>query len=158
MTTDWKYTEPSDKACWTGLKTFTDDKCATAEGTATVDATGTVEKLSKTWYVVSCADKKMTVYKTDKTTDADAKTAYEAATADAKDVEFAVTKGSADVACTAWPKGATDLYATWTASGYAADANSSNSTNASGAKTLAAAFAAGALAVAATDLYATWTA
>merc|ERR1719465_15931 len=140
MTTDWKYTEPSDKACWTGLKTFTDDKCATAEGTATVDATGTVEKLSKTWYVVSCADKKMTVYKTDKTTDADAKA-----------VEFAVTKGSADVACTAWPKGATDLYATWTASGYAADANSSNSTNASGAKTLAAAFAAGALAVAATQ-------
>ena len=146
----WTYTEPKDKACWTGLKEFTDKDCKTAQGTATIGATGTAAKLSTKWYVVSCKAGEITGFKVDAADDdTKAKAEYDAATDKAVKIAYTPDKGGAAVPCTEWDKGA--AWATFTASGYAAPANSSNSTNASGAKTLAAAFAAGALAVAATQ-------
>ena len=155
---DWTYKAPTDKACWADLKAYTDSACTKGETTdgSVIAKAGTLEKTAggtKKYYVVSCAALKMSVYVTDKATDAEAKTAYEAAKTDAVDVEYTVTKGSAASGCTAWPKGATDLFAKFTASGYAAPAAAAttNTTNTTGAKNLAAAFTAGALAVAATQ-------
>ena len=158
-TVDWTYTAPTDKACWTAMKSYTDDKCTAgekADGSA-IGETGTALKVttkgSTLYYVVSCEALKMVVYVTTATTDADAKTAYDGAKTDAIDVEYKVVKGSAASECTPWPKGSTDLFAKFTASGYAKPtaAAATNTTNATGAKNLAAAFTAGALAVAATQ-------
>merc|ERR1711934_25097 len=157
MTTAWTYTAPTDKSCWADMKTYTDDACTAGEATTVVAATAKAEELTATgtkkYYVVSCAALKMSVYESTDADTAAAKTAYDGDNTLAKDVEYTVAAGGAASGCTAWPKGATDLFAKFTASGYAApaDANSTNSTNATGAKTLAAAFTAGALAVAATQ-------
>lgn len=72
-------------------------------------------------------------------------TETDAKAATAVKVTYAHAKGK--VACTAWGSN----FATWTASGWAEAKNDSNDTNATGAKSLAAAMAAGALAVAATQ-------
>ena len=99
----------------------------------------------------------MEVFVTTETTDVKGKEAYEAAKTDVKKVKYTVTKGSAATPCVAMPDGQTAVYAKFTAAGYAKPtaAAATNTTNATGAKNLAAAFTAGALAVAATQFWAT---
>ena len=159
-TVDWTYTEPTDKSCWTALSSYTDAECKDAgkkdDGTVIAKA-GTVGKIttsgSTVFYVVSCKALEMEVFVTTEADDAKGKAAYEAAKTDAVKVKYTVTKGSAASGCTAWPDGQTAVYAKFTAAGYAKPtaAAATNTTNATGAKNLAAAFTAGALAVAATQ-------
>lgn len=68
------------------------------------------------FYVVECSALKMTVLETTETTDADAKTAYDADITKAIDVEYTVTPGSATSGCTPWQDG---IFAKFTAAGYA---------------------------------------
>ena len=171
--TTWEYTAPTgDKAgeCWSGLKTYTDAACSAGEGTG-MDATGKVDTLSTTaatgsnkWYIAACTGTKFTLFDTDKTDLAEAKTAYATEAAKAtppatlKTVTFTAPKDSASV-CATWTAADADaspavvaVYAKFTAAGYAAPKKADDKKTATtGAKTLAAAFTAGALAVAATQ-------
>ena len=148
----WTWTAPTDGACWTGLTEYSEKTCADANkaATATIPAAGTAGKFDATTkvYVVSCKAGEFEVFtSTDAATTDDATAKTEAAAGTSKKVTFTPDKGGKTVPCTAWDT----VFVKFTAEGYAKPAAAANSTNASGAKTLAAAFAAGALAVAATQ-------
>ena len=159
-TVDWTYTAPTDKSCWTALSTYTDAECKDAgkkDDGSVIAKAGTAGKVTTEGttklYVVSCKALEMEVFVTTETTDVKGKEAYEAAKDKAAKVKYTVVKGSAATPCVAMPDGQAAVYAKFTAAGYAKPtaAAATNTTNATGAKNLAAAFTAGALAVAATQ-------
>lgn len=153
----WTYTAPKDgEVCYKDLKHYAAADCADA---ATDAASATAEgKLGKavmlgTDHVVkACAEDKITLWPVTAATagsptDTEVTTALEQAEADVTAVELAVDKTAAakdgKIPCQA--VGTASV--TFTAGGWAAPSDDTDS----GAKTLAAAFAAGALAVAATQ-------
>merc|ERR1711998_115342 len=156
----WTWTEPKDKACWSGLATFTAAECkeaaAAADG-AKESAAGKVGDLTLLGnYVVACTKDEIHLFKGTagakpaEPTDAEVKTAKDASAADGAaliKVKLA-TQVKGKVPCIAWGTGS---WATFTAAGFADPAAAKTDANATGAKTLAAAFTAGALAVAATQ-------
>lgn len=139
----WEWKEPEDKTCWKDLVVFNAAECADAAKQADqtdVPATLATGKFGGKTYLKSCSGTEIVV-----TNGAD-ETAAKAA--DAAEVKVPYTHDKGKASCVAW---GTDKWASWTAVGWAEAKNDSNSTNATGAKSLAAAMAAGALAVAATQ-------
>ena len=137
----WEWKEPTDKTCWKDLKVFSETGCAADKEVAVADsgvpATLATGKFDGKTFLKSCSGTEIEVQ-----TGADEATAKGA---DAVKVTYEHKLGK--VECTAWGTN----FATWTAAGWAEAKNDSNDTNATGAKSLAAAMAAGALAVAATQ-------
>merc|ERR1712238_447855 len=133
MTYVFKLADPP--VCWTGLTEFSEKTCATAADPLTPPKTMTNLKFDTKWYLAACADKTFTVH-----TGAD-----EAA-------------AKAVVGCTPWAAAAdaatAAVFFKMTASGWAApaaDGDAKKDETATSATSMAAAIAAGALAVAATQ-------
>ena len=135
----WTFTAPKDgEACWADLKAFTDKDCTKADAATKVAAAMKVgaEDATAGWKLKTCEEKKLVVGTGDKfTTDVTVDLSAADAVKDGK------------VKCAVWT--ADKVWVTMTLSGWSD--GSKNSTNATGAKSLAAAVAAGALAVAATQ-------
>lgn len=136
---EWKWTEPADKTCWKDLVVYSAEGCAdTAKVDQTdVPATLATGKFGGKTFLKSCSGTEIVVQTGDDEEKAKA----------APEVKVAYTHKKGKVECGAWG----DKFGTFTAVGWAEAKNDSNSTNATGAKSLAAAMAAGALAVAATQ-------
>lgn len=135
----WEWKEPTDKTCWKDLVVYSKTGCADTDKVDQTDVPATLKTGSfggKT-YLKSCSGTEIVVQ-----TGAD-----EAAAKGAAEVKVAYTHEKGLVKCQAWG----DVFGSFTAAGWAEVKNDSNSTNATGAKSLAAAMAAGALAVAATQ-------
>lgn len=136
---EWKWTEPADKTCWKDLVVYNAEGCADAakQDQTDVPATLAVGKFGGKTYLKSCSGTEIVVQ-----SGADEATAKGAA-----ETKLTYTHDKGKVTCLKWG----DNYGTFVAVGWAEAKNDSNSTNATGAKSLAAAMAAGALAVAATQ-------
>merc|ERR1712160_120746 len=137
MTYVFKLADPP--VCWTGLTEFSDKTCATAVAADALKLPKTMThmKFASLYYLADCKGDTFTVHP-----GADEATA-KAATADAIVVPYTADKGA--VACTAWAKkDATDatLWFKMTASG-----DAKKDETATSATSMAAAIAAGALAV-----------
>merc|ERR1712028_46205 len=146
MTYVFKLADPP--VCWTGLTEFSDNACATAVDPMGLPKTMTNLKFDTKWYLAACADKTFTVH-----TGADEAAAK---AAPAMIVPYTAAKGV--VGCTPWAAAADAATATaffkMTASGWAApaaDGDAKKDETATSATSMAAAIAAGALAVAATQ-------
>merc|ERR1712238_583850 len=127
MTYVFKLADPP--VCWTGLTEFSDNACATAVDPMTLPKTMTNLKFDTKWYLAACADKTFTVH-----TGAD---------------EAAAKAAPAMIV----PSTAAEFFK-MTASGWAApaaDGDAKKDETATSATSMAAAIAAGALAVAATQ-------
>ena len=165
----WKFTAPAEgKVCFTAstLKFYSDDKCATevtdkpivklaAAKVGTCNAAGDTAV-----YMVACTEKEIHYLLEAKTTkdaekcDATTATAAGKVEADLKKLTFATAAEKGVYACQKVKDSAdADIYVKATGAGWAEveAANTTNATNATGAKALAGALAAGALAVAATQ-------
>lgn len=136
---EWKWTEPADKTCWKDLVVYSKTGCADADKVEQTDvpATLAVGKFGGKTYLKSCSGTEIVIQI------GDDETAAKAAT----ESKIAYTHEKGKVKCLAWGSN----FGSFTAVGWAEAKNDSNSTNATGAKSLAAAMAAGALAVAATQ-------
>jgi hypothetical protein len=135
----WTFTAPKDgEACWSDLKAFSDNACAKADAEAKVVAAMKLgaEETTVGWKLKTCEEKKLVIGTGDKF---------------ATDVTVDLSKATvADgkVKCHEWTTGKT--WVSVTLSGWS-DGSAKTDANATGAKSLAAAVAAGALAVAATQ-------
>ncbi len=136
---EWKWTEPADKTCWKDLVVYSATGCADADKVTQTDVPATLAtgKFGGKTFLKSCSGTEIVVQTGDDETAAKA----------AAEVKVAYTHEKGKVKCQAWG----DKFGSFTAVGWAEAKNDSNSTNATGAKSLAAAMAAGALAVAATQ-------
>ena len=135
----WEWKEPEDKTCWKDLVVYSADGCADGVKVDQTDVPATLKTGSfggKT-FLKSCSGTEIVVQTGDDETAAKA----------AAEVKVTYTHDKGAVKCQAWG----DKWGSFTAVGWAEAKNDSNSTNATGAKSLAAAMAAGALAVAATQ-------
>lgn len=159
-TAAFKYTAPTDKKCFNTVKMFTKAECKDADAAKEAKMTdGVVEtvvtltaedKSTSNWGIQTCDGKSIVLWP--EVQDANKKYDHAATIKDdnpkkAEAVTLAVetqAKKDGTSGCVEVVKGA--LWATMKVDGYAKDGDSS-----SGAKTLGAAFAAGALAVAATQ-------
>merc|ERR1711957_636499 len=144
MTYVFKLADPP--VCWTGLTEFSEKTCATAADPLTLPKTMTNLKFDTKWYLAACADKTFTVH-----TGADEAAAK---AAPAMIVPYTAAKGV--VGCTPWAADAATaaVFFKMTASGWAApaaDGDAKKDETATSATSMAAAIAAGALAVAATQ-------
>ena len=158
----WTYTAPKDgEACWSDLVLFgADAACPDSEKAADQTGVSAEGKLGATtkdkYYVKACAEKKLDLVLTEpaaadgQATDAEVTTAEGTA---ANKVVVTLTAAAADEGkqkCTKWPDTGS-VHVTFTVGGWAAPGKTADGDEKSGAKTLAAAFTAGALAVAATQ-------
>ena len=132
----WTFTAPKDgEECWKDLAAFSDKDCKTAAADVKVAKTLKVgaEDKDAGWKLTTCTEKELTVG-----TGADYKT----------EVKVDVSAADKGSVCAVWA--ADKTWVKMTLSGWS-DGAAANDTNATGAKSLAAAVAAGALAVAATQ-------
>ena len=136
---EWKWTEPADKTCWKDLVVYNAEGCADAAKQTQTKVTATLAtgKFGGETYLKSCSGTEIVVQSG----------ADETAAKAAAETKLTYTHKEGKVTCLKWG----DVWGSFTAVGWAEVKNDSNSTNATGAKSLAAAMAAGALAVAATQ-------